>query len=156
MVAFVLIAGAVLLCGLDLWCKSYVEEHFKYGEEREVCDGKIFLRRVHNEGMALNIGEKKPKMIRFLTGIVCAVLTIYYVVLLRKDGNLVRKKGMTLILAGAFSNGYDRFVRKYVVDYFGFKSRWKKLSDITFNLGDLFIFLGAGILVIRELLGKKK
>lgn len=150
MTAIILTACIMLLCGIDLWCKAYIEKHFQYGEEREICNGKIVLRRVHNKGMALNAGDSKPHLVRMMSGVLCVILGVYYVILLGKSGNLMKKKGMMWILAGGFSNCYDRFVRKYVVDYFGFRTKWKKLSDITFNFGDMFIFLGAILMVITE------
>ena len=53
-----------------------------------------------------------------LSGIVTALLVLYYVFLFRKKGGWMRKKGIALAIAGGVSNTYDRFVRKYVVDYF--------------------------------------
>ena len=156
MIALVLVTSLVFLCGVDLWCKAYIEKHFKSGEEQKILGGKICVRKVHNEGIAFNIGDKRPQTVRAASGIVCVILGVYYAALLRRPGNLMQKKGMTWVLAGAFSNLYDRFVRKYVVDYFGFQTKWKKVSDITFNLGDMFIFAGTIVLLIAELCGKKK
>ena len=48
-----------------------------------------------------------------------------------------------LLTGGAFSNLYDRTMRGKVVDYLAFKSRWKRLSRLTFNLGDICIATGA-------------
>ena len=63
---------------------------------------------------------------------------------------------MSLMLGGAISNLYDRFVRKYVVDYFGFRCSLKKLENITFNLADVFIFAGAAGILLTEILKKRK
>lgn len=156
MLAAVLTIGAAALCGADLWCKAYVEKHFRSDEEREIGNGNIVLRKVHNKGMACNIGDSRPQAVRIVSGIICGVMSVYYVILLMKSRNLFKKKGMALILAGTVSNCYDRFVRKYVVDYFGFKTKWKKLSEITFNLGDMFLFLGSFLYLIAELFSKKK
>lgn len=48
-----------------------------------------------------------------------------------------------MLLGGAFSNTYDRCRRKYVVDYFSFGVKWKRLSRIVFNISDFGIILGA-------------
>ena len=50
---------------------------------------------------------------------------------------------MMLLTGGALSNLYDRVVRGKVVDYLAVKSRWKRLSRLTFNLGDVCIAAGA-------------
>lgn len=54
------------------------------------------------------------------------------------------------MLAGAFSNLYDRLAKNYVVDYFSIE--WKRLKDVIFNLGDFFVFAGSLIYVLSELL----
>ncbi|MCI8789255.1 MAG: signal peptidase II [Lachnospiraceae bacterium] len=44
---------------------------------------------------------------------------------------------------GAFSNTYDRWKRRYVVDYLTFNVRWKPLGRVVFNLSDFCIMIGA-------------
>lgn len=156
MLAVILTLGISALCGLDLFCKAYVEKHFTAGEEKAICNGKILLRKVHNKGFALNLGEKKEKQVRVLSGIVGGFMILYYVLLFRKKGDWLKKKGTDLMLAGGASNCYDRFARKYVVDYFGIKTKWKRFTDITFNLGDIFIFFGSILVLLAELFGKKE
>lgn len=145
-----------ILCGVDLWLKSYMETHLQQGEERKVFGGKIALRRVHNRGMAMNRGETHPRVVKFLSASVTIVLVIYYLFLLRKKEDWFCKTGVALAIAGGISNSYDRFVRKYVVDYFGVCTKWKKLEKITFNLGDLFIFLGGIFLILSEFFREKR
>ena len=65
------------------------------------------------------------------------------VFLLRKKGHTAEKTGMMLLTGGALSNLYDRIMRGKVVDYLAVKSRWKILSRLTFNLGDVCIAAGA-------------
>lgn len=143
-------------CGTDLWCKSRVEKELSKGEEREICQNKVVLRRVHNKGMVLNFGEQHPEIVRVLSGIVCGMIGVFSIHEWFRGQCVWRKLGAAFTLAGAVSNTYDRFARKYVVDYFGFKTKWKKFSQITFNLGDMFIFLGSILLLITELFGKRK
>ena len=50
-----------------------------------------------------------------------------------------------LVLAGAFSNLYDRLAYGFVVDYFGFKYLF------TNNLADILIFSGLALLVFVSL-----
>lgn len=47
------------------------------------------------------------------------------------------------MLGGAFSNTYDRLVRKYVVDYVSFHVPLKGLKKVIFNIGDFCILIGA-------------
>lgn len=50
--------------------------------------------------------------------------------------------------AGAWSNTFDRWIRGYVIDYVGFKTKWEKITRITYNLGDFFPAAGA-VLMMR-------
>lgn len=144
-----------ILCVTDLHLKSYIETNFRKSEEKKIFGGRIIVRKVHNRGMAMNRGESHPKIVKLLSAVVTIVLAIYYLFLLRKKGDWLCKTGTALAIAGGVSNSYDRFVRKYVVDYFGFCTKWKKLEKITFNLGDLFIFLGGSFLVLSEIWREK-
>ena len=146
MLAVILTLLIGTLCGIDLYLKSYIETHYKEGEEKKILGDTISVRKVHNKGMALNKGEEHPKRVRMLSGIVTALLVLYYVFLFRKKGGWMRKKGIALAIAGGVSNTYD----------FGFCTEWKKFEKITFNLGDMFIFLGSILVVISEIFSKKR
>ena len=64
------------------------------------------------------------------------------------EGSAGQKLGLSIVLAGAASNLYDRFKRGYVVDYFSI--RVKGLEKVIFNLGDMFVFFGSLLFVICE------
>lgn len=142
------------LATMDLRCKSYVEEELHKGEEREILRDKVVLRKVHNKGFAFHKGDKYPYTVRLVSGIVCGIVGIYSMLTWKKSRSFGKKIGVSLAFAGALSNTYDRLVRKHVVDYLGFRTKWKKFNQITFNLGDLFIFLGSIILLMAELFHK--
>lgn len=142
------------LAAADLRCKSCVEKELQEGEEREILNGKVVLRKVHNKGFAFHKGDKYPHTVRLVSAIVCAVVGIYSLLTWKKSRSFGKKVGASLAFAGAISNTYDRLVRKHVVDYIGFRTKWEKWNRVTFNLGDLFIFLGSIILLVAELFHK--
>ena len=80
-----------------------------------------------------------------------AFMTGIYVATLGYKGQGILKAGLSLLLGGAYSNTYDRLRRKYVVDYISFGVKGK-LKNIIFNISDFGIILGAGLMVIGELL----
>ena len=149
---YLLIAGSLL--ALDLGIKWYVENHFMEADIRRAA-GRILLRKSYNSGMAMNLLENKPGFVKWLTAGLGVVLLVYELCLLAKGGRTVEKTGWALVLGGACSNLYDRFRRKYVVDYFSFRCRWKKIQNIVFNLGDLFIFTGSILVVFAQIFRKK-
>lgn len=156
MAAVICVAASCVLLVLDLVVKQYIESHVNRGEEQEVLKGKILIRKVHNEGLMLNALDQHPKAVKLLNGTAGAALLVYYIWLLMRKGHLVKKAGATLMTGGAFSNLYDHMVRGYVVDYFGLKTKWKKFTDVTFNLGDIFIFIGGTMIVLASIFSKKK
>lgn len=79
---------------------------------------------------------------------------VFFYLLQNKKGHTVQKAGLAILLGGALSNLYDRYVRRYVVDYFSFQFGW--LKKVVFNLGDLFVFAGSGILMAAELVSEVK
>ena len=58
-------AGILLL--LDLGIKWYVETHFTEDDTREAAGGKIMIRKSHNSGMAMNVLEDRPEVVRWLS-----------------------------------------------------------------------------------------
>ena len=134
---------AAASAALDLGIKQYVLDNVTGGEDRELAGGRLVLRRVYNRGAAFNLLEKSPQFVTKLSAWLGAVLLVRDVFLLRKKGHTAEKTGMMLLTGGALSNLYDRIMRGKVVDYLAVKSRWKRLSRLTFNLGDVCIAAGA-------------
>lgn len=139
-VCFAIIIGIAVF---DLWLKKQVEKWIKRGEEIPVCKGKILLRHVHNEGMALNFLDRHPKAVKWLSLVLTCMVGFYTLALFGKRNNDLEKISLSFLIGGAVSNLYDRIKRKYVVDYIGFRTKWKKFTNITFNVGDFSIFVGA-------------
>ena len=131
------------LFGTDTILKKTVEEILEPGEERKLFQGRILLRRVYNYGAMLNVLSNYPKVIKSASLLLGAGMLIFDMIVWPLRGHHVQKLGLSLFTGGALSNIFDRLVRGRVVDYFGIQTRWKKFTDVTFNLGDLFIFTGA-------------
>ena len=134
---------AAAAAALDLGIKQYVLDNVVEGQDLEMAGGHLILRKVYNRGAAFNLLEKYPQFVMKLSALLGAVLLVRDAFLMRKKGHTVEKAGMMLLTGGAFSNLYDRTMRGKVVDYLAFKSRWKRLSRLTFNLGDICIATGA-------------
>lgn len=136
---------------LDLGIKDMIEEtkETEFPKELERTGGKIVLHKNHNAGFPFGAFAKRPEMVKGVPLVIMSGVAGIFLWLLPKKGHQAEKFALALVLGGGFSNLYDRFVRSYVVDYFSI--RWKKLQHVVFNLGDIFIFLGAGILCVREI-----
>lgn len=145
--------GVILLILLvDEGVKEYIERKIKKGERRLICGEKIIVTKSYNEGAALRVLEGHPLLLKCISGGVLVFLVIYLFVLMREEKDRGLKLAVSLILGGGLSNYIDRFVRGYVIDYFTFAGKDKKVGrKVIFNLSDLCIFIGSGIFAFREI-----
>lgn len=145
----------------DLWIKERIEKSRTDGNgnvlrpqtEGEVLPethlkGRILISRYHNKGAMLNLGERRGPLVAAVSVVLSAVMTVVFVCSLGQKGNRLLRLGLSLLLGGAFSNTYDRWKRRYVVDYLTFNVRWKPLRRVVFNLSDFCIMIGALLVVI--------
>ena len=142
---------ALCLFAIDMVLKYAIEERLEEKEERPILGGKVLIRRVHNEGACLNVFQKYPDKVMWSSVVLGILLLIYDGALLLRRGHFLEKFAMMLFTGGAFSNIADRVVRGYVVDYIGFKTKWPKLTRITYNIGDFGIFTGAILICLTEI-----
>lgn len=132
---------------LEFIIKTLVEKKGKLGTTKSLCGGKLLLRKHHNKGVMLNIGQKRQKVVAVLSLVLCIGMTLVALLFGDKCNKLVRL-GISFLLGGAYSNTYDRLFRKYVVDYFSFGVKNEKLRRIVFNIADFCIMIGAILVVI--------
>lgn len=143
------------IAGVDLAGKWYMEQHFQRNQTKDLAGGKIQLRKVHNKGLALNRLDTRPDLVKNLSFVGTVAAFLYELWLFRKPGNHMGKLGLALMSGGAVSNTFDRIKRGYVVDYIGFPFKKEKLAQVTYNIGDLAIFIGAILICIGNF-GKRK
>lgn len=137
-------AGVVIaIFIIDLLIKNHMEQTLTEEKERKLLGGFIRLRKHHNKGAFLNVGEKKQSIVAAMSLLLTFLLTIFFIITLGTKGNITLKSGLSLLLGGAFNNTYDRLKRKYVVDYVSFGVKWKGLRNVVFNISDLGIIIGA-------------
>ncbi|MEO9339417.1 signal peptidase II [Mesorhizobium sp. SB112] len=142
----ILIAAAV---GLDQWIKFLVETHLVMHEKVDVVPF-LALYRTFNTGVAFSmfssVGDKGL--------VIVSVLVIAFVLYLASQTaprQILSRIGFSLVIGGALGNLIDRSTYGHVVDYILFHtSTW---SFAVFNLADVFISIGAGLVVLDELLG---
>jgi signal peptidase II len=144
-----------LMLGLfqaDLAVKHEIETNpkFDHGQQRELASGRMRILRFHNHGMAGGRLQGHMKGIIRWSGILTIGTAAAFLRLLRNPGQEVQKTGFAMLLGGALSNLYDRCRRGYVVDYVNFKTPWKKLSQLIFNLADFFILIGAILICLGQ------
>ena len=145
------IGCAVLAVGiflLDLLIKNYMEKHLEEGETRSFCEGKLLLRKYHNRGAFLDLGEKKQGVVALISLLLTLFMTVVFLTTFSFRGNAALKAGLALLLGGAYSNTYDRLTRRYVVDYVSFPVKNERFRRIVFNISDFCILIGALLMTL--------
>lgn len=147
--AILFIATAVLL---DQAIKLAVETWLPFQREVAVMPS-LSLYRTYNYGVAFSMMAGTGGW--FIVGL--RVVVIGFVLWLWRrtpDDRFLPHLGFAMIIAGAFGNLVDGLLLGYVIDYVLFYvGDW---SFAVFNLADAFITLGAGAIILEELLMAKK
>ena len=141
----------------------------------DVLHGAVELRYVENEDIAFSVLRRlgiprSPELLITLAIIALAILVIGAIFAWRaareaadgasdrvdiasaegERGLLLGRAGLALIVSGALGNLVDRVWHGYVIDFFLFHlPGW---SFAIFNLADVFITLGAGLVILDEFL----
>lgn len=149
----------VSLFAADSIIKYRIEKEKRPGDVTPCLNGKVVIKKYHNKGAMLNIGEQNQHFMAILSLVFSAFVTGIFVVTLSMKGKKLLNTGLALILGGAYSNTYDRLRRKYVVDYLSFQINTDKINNnlckrlaqkfnaIVYNISDFGIILGSMLLV---------
>ena len=148
MTIFVCSLLAITVFVTDLLVKNYIERTGNDGEEKMLLGGRLILRKYHNKGAFLNVGQRKRGVMAILSLVLTLGATVAFLATFTCRGNGMLKIGLAFLLGGAYSNTYDRLMRKYVVDYVSFPVKNKKIRNIVFNISDFCITIGALLMTI--------
>ena len=141
---------AVAIIVLDQFTKSLVIAAFRLHDSHTVTPF-FNLVRVHNTGAAFSFLAGATGWQRWFFVALGAVAAVFIVWLLRRHGGQ-RLFGwaLALILGGAVGNVVDRLLHGYVVDFI--QVHWRGWYFPSFNVADSAITVGAGLLILDELL----
>lgn len=146
-----MLIGAVIVIG-DQVCKWAVETYMPFQVKYEMVP-TLALFRTYNEGIAFSLLSGLGAMP--LVAIALAVSA--FVIWLWIDSPIERHLshyGFALILGGAIGNLIDRVRLGYVIDYFLFHlPQW---SFAVFNFADAAITVGAGLVILDEVLAWRR
>ncbi len=140
----------IALLAVDLWSKDAAFAFLDGYEDpslwkaHDVIPDLFRLCVVRNTGATFGLGSGYGHILMVLNAIVICILLV---VLWRcRPGQWVRATSLTLILAGAFGNLYDRFRFGWVRDFLDFfvgTHHWPP-----FNVADACIVVGVAVLAV--------
>ncbi|MGV0984575.1 MAG: signal peptidase II [Limnohabitans sp.] len=141
---------ALLVLLIDQFTKVLVLGAFQLGDSTPVTSF-FNLVRVHNHGAAFSFLAAAGGWQRwFFTGI-GVVATLFMLWMLRSHaGQTLFCLAISLVLGGAVGNVVDRLLHGYVIDFLDFF--WGAWHFPAFNMADSAITLGAGLLILDEIL----
>jgi signal peptidase II len=142
------IAFIVILA--DQLTKTLILGSFQLGDSRRI-NALLNIVRAHNTGAAFSFLADSSGWQRWFFVALGLVATGFIVWMLKRHGGQ-RLFGwaLALILGGALGNVIDRLLHGYVVDFI--QVHWKASAFPSFNVADSAITVGAGLLILDELL----
>lgn len=140
---------------IDLWTKYLVVQRFDLYESVNVLP--IFnLTYVRNYGAAFSfLADHGGWQKYFFLGLAIVISLGLTAMLWRNQAvKKLENSAYALIIGGAIGNAIDRAYNGYVVDFFDFY--WDIYHYPVFNVADIAIVVGAGLLILEAFLDKKK
>ena len=131
----------------DFFIKSYLKTHFAF-QSIPLIKNVLHITVVFNQGAAFGIMQGYSNILIYIG----LIFLIVIVVMLARDAkrNLISNIAFGLILGGALSNMFDRIIYGFVVDYIDLRV-WP-----VFNLSDMCISVGVGILIVKSFIKNGK
>lgn len=136
---------AALVIALDQLSKYWIAQHFQPGDAQMITSyfSLVFAR---NTGAAFSLFADQPGWQRgFFIAVALAASLFILVLLQRKQGGLLTRLALGLILGGALGNVIDRVTLGYVIDFLWFHIH--QYAWPAFNIADSAIDAGAALLI---------
>lgn len=134
---------ALLFAGTDLAIKLV-----PLGHNRVILPGLLGIHQTQNQGVAFGMLSGIPW---FQTVLIAMILLISGLWLYRRPLTALQSLGLGMMMGGALGNLIDRLLHGAVQDYL----QLLFMVFPVFNAADVFVTLGAGILVVELLLDRQ-
>jgi signal peptidase II len=151
---YLAIAGGVFL--IDQSSKAWAVSRLRFGNDIHVIPGLLNFAYAENTGVAFSMLDDHGSTGRWglsVVAMIAASLVVYFFWRTpRADDRILG--ALALLLAGIIGNVVDRLRLGFVVDFIDVQfGSW---HYPTFNVADMSIVIGAGLLIIDMFLTKKK
>ncbi|HEX9959827.1 MAG TPA: signal peptidase II [Pyrinomonadaceae bacterium] len=152
-IAYLLMAGGVFM--VDQTTKRWAQG-LKYDGDKTVIENFLNFSYAQNTGVAFSMFDDGGNAGRWglsaVAGIAAVLVLFYFWRIPRAHDRLLG--ALALLLAGIVGNLTDRIRLGYVIDFIDVQfGSW---HYPTFNVADMAICVGAGLLIIDMLLSRKK
>lgn len=156
--AAVSIISLVSDIGTKLWAEKRLEA---YPGMIEVWKDHVTLILAKNRGGAWGLLQATSENVRRPFFLLVSVAAIVFIVTLYRrltPRQYALKWGLPLVLGGALGNVFDRIRYGYVIDFIDVHMMWKGEDKHwpTFNVADIAICVGVGLMAVDMFTSKKK
>jgi len=131
---------------IDRLTKELISRTFEYAQSIPVLKDVFHLTYITNTGIAFGVGQGKNIIFLAISLVVIGILIFFFL----KAKNMVELASLSLILAGALGNIFDRIFYGEVIDFIDLRI-WP-----VFNFADSFVTIGAVVLFYQEFIKRKK
>ncbi|MBS1768456.1 MAG: signal peptidase II [Acidobacteria bacterium] len=152
-VAYLGVTGGVFM--IDQTTKAWAARVLRFGGDRPIISGFLNFAYTHNTGVAFSMLDDHGSTGRWglsAVAMVAAVLVLYFFWRTpRTDDRILG--ALALLLAGIVGNVTDRLRLGFVIDFIDVQfGNW---HYPTFNVADMAIVIGAGLLMLDMILSKR-
>jgi signal peptidase II len=145
----VILGGVVL----DQWTKRLILDHIHGSDDFQHWLPVLSIVRTHNMGVSFgmlssfNLGP-------WFYGVLSLSIIAFLVYMIVKTQRMMPQAAFVLMISGAIGNLIDRFSHGYVVDFISV--HWfEKYYFYVFNVADIFVSCGAGLIILDALIEKR-
>ena len=136
----------------DQITKLMAISHLKTSPPYIVLDNFFQFHYVENYGAAFGILQNKKLFFVIITLAVIVAIT-FFLMKNYHQMNIFMRIGLSMLLGGAIGNFIDRLRLGYVVDFISFRLI-NRYDFPVFNIADIFIVAGTGLILILVLFDK--
>lgn len=153
-VAYLLMASGVFM--VDQMTKAWAVRTLRFGGDKSIIDGFLNFTYAQNTGVAFSMLDSHGDAGRWglsAVAIIAGVLVLFYFWRVPRTNDRLLS-GLTLLLAGIAGNVTDRIRLGFVVDFI--HVYYQDWSYPIFNVADIAVCIGAGLLIIDMFFSGKK
>ena len=152
--AYLAIAGGVFL--IDQSSKAWAVSRLRFGDQMALIPGFLNFAYAENTGVAFSMLDDHGSTGRWglsvIAGVAATLVLYFFWRTPRSDDRILG--ALSLLLAGIIGNVTDRIRLGFVVDFIDVQfGSW---HYPTFNVADMSIVIGAGLLILDMFLSKRK
>jgi len=149
-----IIAFIIFLIFLDFFSKELALSNLEQGQLNETFFPFIDFLLIYNSGIAFGMLDDEGIFVSYALLILTLLISIYLVWLIYKEDNFKKRIALSFITGGALGNILDRINDGQVTDFLHLEIM--NFSFFVFNLADLFITIGAILIIYFEIIYKIK